>query len=166
MSQDAVGKACKPMTTTNAKKNTSLLDPKRDMEETQSGECNEEVLKLDLAKVCGIDMDSDNVSQEQANDQCHKDVVEICSEEEKEPNLKKQVLDDVERLLQKGKEEDEQEPDASMKKEASKVKEELEEDSTDERKKLIQSEKDDEDGGIEMNTLNKMYTQDEATSSV
>ena len=131
----------------------------------QSGEYNEEVIKLDLAKVCGIDTDDDHVPQE-ADDLCLKDVAESYSEAEKEHQLKKEVLDDEERLIQKGEEEDKQEPDKKMKKETPKAKEELEEDGINEREKLIQSEKEAEDGGMEMTTLNKTHTQDEATSSV
>ena len=54
----------------------------------------------------------------------------------------------------------------NIRKGISEVKEEMEEDSTDERKKLMQNGKDGKEGGLEMSTLNKTHTEDEATSSV
>ena len=156
----------KTMVTTRAKPDVPPLDPKSELVEMQSDEFNEEVIKLDLAKVCGVDADADHVPQGEADDQRHRNEAESYSDGEKEQELKKEVLDDTERLLQKGKEKDRQEADVKMKKESSKAEKESDEDSIDEREKLLQSQKEAEDGGIEMSTLNKMHTQDEATSSV
>ena len=126
------------MVTTRAKQDVPLLDPKSDLGEMQSDEFNEEVIKLDLAKACGIDADADHIPQGEADDQCHRNEAESYSEE----------------------------AETKMKKESSKAEEESDEGSIDEREKLLQSQKKAEGGGVEMSTLNKMHMQDEATSSV